>query len=195
MHIVLHSEIADQNGQFDIYDVARVSSEKMIRRHPHVFGEESVNCAEEVVGLWEEIKKKEKKNKAPSSLMDGIPCHFPALLQARAVQKKAAKCGFDWERQEQIVEKIEEELVELKHALESGDSEHVDEEIGDLLFAVVNLSRFRERATAEELLAAGVNKFKKRFSHIEKRLAESGKSFDDVTIDEMEELWREAKNK
>lgn len=195
MHVVLHSEIADQNGEFDIYDVARVSSEKMIRRHPHVFGDESVNCAEEVVGLWEDIKKKEKKHKVPASILDGIPCHFPALLQARAVQKKAAKYGFDWNCQEQVIEKIEEELAELKHAIETGDAKHVDEEIGDLLFAMVNLSRFRGGATAEELLAACVGKFKRRFSYIEEKLADQGKKFDEVSIETMEKFWQEAKKK
>ncbi len=194
MHVVLHSVIAEERGEFDFNEVARLSSEKMTRRHPHVFGDASVESADEVVDLWEKIKKGEK-NREKKSVLDGIPRHFPALLQARKVQKTAAKYGFDWENQDQIIEKIEEELAEVKHAIASGDSRHVDEELGDLLFSVVNLTRFRDGETAEELLASTVGKFKSRFSYIEQTLAERGSSLEESSIKEMEVLWNEAKKK
>jgi len=194
MHIVLHSTIAEERGVFDLDAVAKSVTEKMIRRHPHVFGEESVASASEVVDLWEKVKKKEKAGRE-DLVMNGIPCHMPALLQAEKVQKKAAKFGFDWENELQIVDKIEEELAELKDALASGDSAHVDEEIGDLLFAIANLSRFRNRACGEELLAASVRKFKNRFTHIEKSLKASGRGLEKSSVTEMEALWQDAKHK
>lgn len=194
MHIVLHSTIAEERGVFDLDAVAKSVTEKMIRRHPHVFGEESVASASEVVDLWEKVKKKEKSHR-DESVMTGIPCHMPALLQAEKVQKKAAKFGFDWNDQLQIVEKIEEELAELKAAMESGDEHHVDEEIGDLLFAIANLSRFRNRACGEELLAASVRKFKNRFTHIEKSIKDSGRKLEESNVTEMESLWQDAKKK
>ena len=194
MHIVLHSTIAEERGVFDLDAVAKSVTEKMIRRHPHVFGTESVSSANEVVDLWEKVKKKEKEGRE-DLIMNGIPCHMPALLQAEKVQKKAAKFGFDWENELQIIDKIEEELSELKDALASGDNEHVDEEIGDLLFAIANLSRFRNRASGEELLAASVKKFKNRFTHIEKSVKAAGRKLEESSIGEMEALWQDAKSK
>lgn len=194
MHVVLHSVMAEERGAFTFEDVARVSAEKMRRRHPHVFGSETVRDSSEVVGLWEKIKKIEKKDNPRKSVMDGVPAHCPALLQAEKLQKRAAKLGFDWTEQIQIIDKIEEELEELKESIKSGDDAHTDEEIGDILFAVTNLGRFRKRTSTEELLAKANKKFVRRFKHIEKRVAETGRDFNTFTIDELEQFWREAKS-
>ncbi len=195
MHITLHSVIAEERGAFTFSDVVKGITEKMIRRHPHVFGTETkLHNASEVLGVWEKVKKIEKGD-TRKSLMDGIPHHCPALLQAEKFQKRAAKVGFDWTDQKQIVDKIGEELGELREAMNSGDDAHIDEELGDLLFAAANLSRFRKRRSAEELLADASRKFETRFRYIESKLAERGKTPEQSTPAEMEELWQEAKKK
>lgn len=191
MNIVMQSLIAEERGSFTFRDVVRAITEKMIRRHPHVFGEESVRNSTEVLGLWERVKKQEKQDR--KSVLDGIAYHCPALLQAEKLQKRVSKYGFDWSEQSQIVGKIQEELDEVKAALASGEEPHVDEEIGDLLFAVSNLSRFRKRASGEELLAQANRKFADRFRYIERRLSEQGKSLENSSLAEMDELWNEAK--
>jgi len=195
MHVALHSVMAEERGAFSFEDVARVSVEKMKRRHPHVFGDAVVKDSEEVVGLWEEIKRREKERegKQAKSAMDGVPRHCPALLQAEKLQKKAAKFGFDWSEPAQIIDKIEEELEELKEALLDPDSKRADEELGDILFAIVNLARFRGRESSEELLSKANAKFARRFRHIERRVAEQGRKLEDCSLAEMDALWDEAK--
>lgn len=192
MHVVLHSVMAEERGAFTFEDVAKSAVEKMIRRHPHVFGEANANTSQEVIGLWEQVKKEEKK-KDRISVLDGIPRHCPALLQAEKMQKRAAKCGFDWDKAGQIIDKIEEELEELRVALKNNKAEEIDEETGDLLFAVVNLSRFIGRASAEELLANANSKFMKRFKHIEKKMKEADKKMTHENLALMEGFWNEAK--
>lgn len=198
MQIVLHSVIAEERGMFDFYDVTKDVTEKMIYRHPHVFSDAKVSDASQVLVQWDKLKAKEKNHAVATSLLDGIPCHAPALLQAEKIQKKAAKAGFDWKEQQEILAKIREELDELQEAmLEGGKSEdaekRIDEELGDLLFACANLSRFRKRASGEVLLAASSAKFKKRFQYIEKVLASSGRKFEDCTLEELDRIWEEAK--
>jgi len=196
MHIVLHSVMAEERGAFTFDDVVEGITAKMISRHPHVFGQEAVTSASDVIDLWEKVKAKEK-NHAPdpnASKLDGVANHCPALLQAEKVQKKAAKVGFDWTEQTQIVEKIGEEYRELCEAVRSGDDEHIDEELGDLLFAAANLSRFRKRDSGELLLARATAKFKKRFRSMEKILAEKGKKIEDCSPDEMNALWEQVKS-
>ena len=166
-------------------------AEKMIRRHPHVFGSEHVDSSSEVVGLWEKVKKEEKKDR--NSVLDGIAYHCPALLQAEKIQKRVSKYGFDWSDRRRIVDKIQEELDEVKAALASGDEAHTDEELGDLLFATANLTRFRKRASAEELLARANRKFADRFRYIETHLAAQGKTLEESSLAEMDALWNEAK--
>ncbi|UDQ97829.1 nucleoside triphosphate pyrophosphohydrolase [Lentisphaerota bacterium WC36G] len=200
MNVVFQSIIAEEQGTFNFSDIAAMSVEKMVRRHPHVFGDVVAEDAATVKKNWDEIKKKEKGDIAESfSILDNIPASLSALLKARKVQRKAAKVGFDWNCQQQILDKITEELVELKEAMSKDigqrDEEHIDEEIGDLLFAVVNLSRFRKRATAEQLMQNAVQKFEKRFRYIESSLKSQGKDFSDSNIVEMEQLWCEAKKK
>ncbi len=195
MHIVFHAKIAEKEGRFSFDDVTKVITEKMVRRHPHVFGEEKVQNVDEVLAIWNSVKAEEKGDRGFTSILDGIPRHMPALLRARELQKKAAKVGFDWEQPEQVLEKIEEEVHELKTAFASGDEKHIEEEIGDLLFAIVNFSRFRKSIPAEELLAKANKKFIERFQYIEKELKKAGKLLEDASIDEMEKLWKEAKGK
>ncbi len=195
MHVTLHSAMAEERGAFKFEDVAGQIVDKMIRRHPHVFGDAKAENAEDVVGLWEEVKRREHERDAKPrvSLMDGIPHHCPALLQAEKMQRRAAKAGFDWPDQKGVVEKLDEEIGELKEALAQGDDAKIDEEIGDMLFTLVNLARFRKRKSSEELLADCNAKFSKRFRHVEKRVAESGKKMGDCGIDELESYWKEAK--
>lgn len=195
MHIVFHSRIAEENKTFTFEDVARGITEKMIRRHPHVFGDRKAENSGEVVEMWESIKKQEKKerNRERKSLMDGIPRHLPALFRAHEMQRKAAKVGFDWNDSGQIVAKIEEEMEELKKALASGDEKSVNEEIGDLIFSAVNLARFRKEKSAEEILAGTIQKFERRFRYIEEKLASAGKSAETSSPEEMDSLWNEAK--
>lgn len=195
MQIVLHAVIAEERGAFTFDDVVRGITLKMLSRHPHVFGTEKVASAKEVANLWEKLKAKEKAHAPASgaSILDGVPDHCPALLQAEKAERKAAKVGFDWTRQEQIVEKIGEEYRELRAAIESGDEEHIDEELGDLLFAVTNLSRFRARGSAELLLARSTKKFKTRFARMEQLLSAAGKKPEECTPEEWDELWNRVK--
>lgn len=192
MHVMLNSVMAEERGAFTLDDVARDVSEKMIRRHPHVFGDQSARSAGEVVGLWEQVKKTEKGH-LRKSILDGIPNHCPALLQAEKMQKKAAKVGFDWSSQAQILEKLDEEIREVHEAFSSDDQAHIDEEIGDTLFVLANLTRFRKRDSAEMILARANAKFQRRFRYVERVLLERGSSLEEATLEEMEALWQEAK--
>lgn len=193
MHVVLNSVMAEEREAFTLDDVASGVAEKMIRRHPHVFGSDRVSASEEVVGLWEKVKQAEK-GASRHSVLDGVPRHCPALLQAEKLQRKAAKFGFDWSREEQILEKIEEELAELRAAYaEQQSQERIDEEIGDLLFAVCNLTRFRRRSSGELLLAEASAKFERRFRFIEDALKKSGRSLEEASLEEMDNLWNQAK--
>lgn len=192
MHVVLHSQIADEQGLFNIHDVAQVICEKMIRRHPHVFGDESAQTAEEVPGLWERVKAEEKPDRFESAI-DGVPRSLPPLMKAIEIQKKASKVGFEWESQEQVLSKIDEELQEVRDAIASGDDAHVDEEIGDLLFAVACLTRYRKGKTADVLLNEATRKFADRFKFMEGLMKETGVSFDEMDLSEKKKVWCEAK--
>jgi tetrapyrrole methylase family protein/MazG family protein len=193
LHIVFHSNIAEQEGRFTFDDVAKSITEKMIRRHPHVFADAKADNPDEVLEIWRGVKRKEKPSEREESILDRVPRHMPALARADELQKRAAKVGFDWSGQKQIVEKIEEELAELKSAVESGDDTAIDDEIGDLIFATANLARFRKRASSEEILAQANTKFIRRFQHIERGIREKGETLEEATIEEMERLWNEAK--
>ncbi|RXT09011.1 nucleoside triphosphate pyrophosphohydrolase [Ammoniphilus sp. CFH 90114] len=193
MQVMLHSQIAEDDGDFTVEDVISVLNEKLVRRHPHVFGEKAADTSDEVLTNWDQIKVQEKMDKGidieNKSLLDGIPRHLPALLTAYELAKKASKVGFDWDQVQDVYAKIEEEMDEVKQA---SNAEEVKEELGDLLFAVANLARFL-KVDPEEALALTNRKFKTRFSHIEKRLQEMGKNLEEATLDEMEALWQEAK--
>lgn len=193
LQVVFHCQIAEEKGRFDFQDVARGICEKLVRRHPHVFGETSVDDADGVVRQWDAIKKDEKKGDTTrKSVISGVPRSLPALHRAHKIQRKAAKVGFDWPSVEGVIAKIEEELEEVREAVALGDDTHLAEEIGDLLFAVVNLSRYREQL-AEDLLHNTIAKFERRFHHIEEQLERRGLAPENCTLDELDELWNQAK--
>ena len=195
LHVVFHSETASEEGLFNIEDVAKDINEKLIRRHPHVFKDEHYETAEEVKIRWDKIKEEENKNKnIPASVLDKVPRNLPSLLQAEKLQKKASKYGFDWDNAEQVFDKLQEELNELKEAYLEQDKEHISEELGDVIFVLSRLASHLN-ISADESLRKVNNKFRLRFSYIEKALKDENKSLDEATIDEMEAKWQEAKNK
>jgi len=197
LQVLLHSQMEEESGSFDVYDVLAELNDKLIFRHPHVFGGENAQDAEEALKNWEQMKAEEKKRKgAPErqSLLDGIPKDLPALPRAYKVQKKAASVGFDWPDLDGVFDKIEEELDELKRATREESPERQKDELGDLLFAVVNASRFI-KADPEEALAGTNRKFAERFKYIEERLRIGGRTFGDTSLIEMEEWWQEAKER
>ncbi|NLY11130.1 MAG: nucleoside triphosphate pyrophosphohydrolase [Firmicutes bacterium] len=190
LQIVFHAQIADENKHFNMEDVITGICNKLVRRHPHVFADVKVENAEEVARNWEAIKQDERSNVEFTSILDGIPKSLPALSKAEKVQLKAAKYGFDWDRLEDVLTKLDEELTELKAALK--DNERIEEEFGDLLFSLVNISRFIS-IDAESALQRATNKFIKRFQYIEKEAAKRGQSLESMTLNEMDKLWEMAK--
>jgi MazG family protein len=188
---VMHAEIAAEAGRFNIREVLTAVTEKLIRRHPHVFGDSGVRDAEGVVKQWEAIKREEKKDSGGHYLSD-IPKAFPALMRAHKVQKKAARVNFDWSEISDVIAKVDEELAEAKGAIASGNSNAIAEEIGDLLFAVVNLAR-KSGLEAEMVLQGATDKFVGRFDKVEDRLREQGKRLGDSTLKELDEIWNAVK--
>jgi tetrapyrrole methylase family protein/MazG family protein len=193
LQIMLHSQMAEEDGYFTVQDVIAGLNEKLIRRHPHVFGTSEAEDAEEALQNWQAIKEKEKKGKGKEreSLLDGVPRDLPALYKAYKYQKKAAEVGFDWDKLSDVLDKVKEELEELR---EAETPEHRREELGDLLFVIVNVARFI-KVDPEEALALTNKKFYSRFSYIEQKVQEMGKTFADITLEEMENWWQEAKQK
>lgn len=191
LQVIFHARIAEEENRFTLEDVAKACCEKLWRRHPHVFGEVEIDNAAAVLRQWDEIKKTEK-NEAPVSAISNVPRHLPALHRAQKMQKKAAKTGFDWSSSADVLAKVEEELEELKDEIESGNSQGIAEEIGDLLFSVVNISRYQDHF-AEELLHNAVRKFEARFRKMEQRIEQTGRDLKDCTINELEENWQAIK--
>ena len=190
LQVVFHAQIAAEENRFTIEDVAGTIVGKLKRRHPHVFGDLEVRDSEEVLRNWEEIKKGEGNE----SVLSGVPGGLPALLRARRVQEKAKRVGFDWDSIDGVMAKVIEEMRELKEASESGDRARVDEEFGDLLFSLVNFSRFL-RVDAEDSLRKTIDKFSARFQAMERRAKEIGiSSLESCTLEEMDRLWEEAKD-
>ncbi len=189
LQIALHGQIASERGAFDVGDVLEVISKKMIYRHPHVFGDTSVASAKEVEANWSRLKQAEKKTE---SVLDGIPKVLPGLLAAHRTSERASKVGFDWPDVPSIFDKLDEEVSEVKEAYRQGDPRHVREELGDLLFVVVNLIR-RLGGNAEEVMRQTTEKFSRRFREMEKALSMEGRSFDDLDIEEMDEVWETVK--
>jgi tetrapyrrole methylase family protein / MazG family protein len=194
LQIVFQSQICSEEGAFDFQDVAAAISDKLVRRHPHVFGETQVKDAEEVLKNWEQIKRIEKGDAQPRSTVAGIPRHLPALHKAQQIQSRVARVGFDWRETKDVLAKIEEELAEIKMALAEESEARVRDEIGDLLFAVVNLTRFMGHE-AEEVLNQTILKFTRRFQFIEDRVHAQERSLTDCTLEELENFWQEAKVK
>lgn len=192
LQVMLHAQIGEDEGMFAIEDVIESISRKMIRRHPHVFGEAKAESAEEVVVNWQEIKKQEKGQKEPDLRLDEVEKGLPALMRAHEFQKKAAKAGFDWDEAEGAIEKANEEWQEFLEEVQSGDSRKQLDEFGDVLFALINVARFYD-IHPEEALAKANEKFYRRFSHVEKRVKESGRPFSAFTLEELDAYWDEAK--
>jgi len=191
LQAVFHSQIAKERGAFTIDDVIDSITRKLIHRHPHVFGgKEGVKTAEDVNREWERLKEKEGKRR--ESVLDGIPKSLPALERAYKLQKRAEKVGFDWKDFKGIKEKIVEELSEIEEELQRGNREKIEEEVGDLLFMAVNLARFLG-VHPELALQKANKKFEKRFRYMERRAKEMGKELKEMDIEQMEELWQEAK--
>lgn len=194
LQVVFHAQIAKENGQFDMNDVVNGISSKMVNRHRHVFGDEVAETPEDVLKIWEEVKKEEKGQKTQTKVLKSIPANLPALMRSYKVQEKASQVGFDWDRAEDAFKKLEEEIAELKKACEGGNQAEIEEELGDLLFAVVNVSRFYN-IQPELALTATINKFIKRFEYVETESAKQGKKLEDMALEEMDALWDDCKRK
>ena len=202
IQVVFHAEIAREEGRFTITDVIREIHEKMVRRHPHVFGEKRARDAAEVLKNWEQLKAEERSSKATplnassadtsGSLLDGIPHTLPAVMEGFQLTRRAARIGFDWDSAEGVLEKLGEEAAELRHALQSKSSTGLEEEMGDLLFAAVNLARFLE-IDPEIALKKANAKFLSRFREMERLARLSGRELADIPRTEMETLWNRAK--
>jgi len=189
LQVVFHAQIAAEHGEFTINDVITGICRKMIERHTHIFGDARADTADQVVNNWEAIKKKEKGLKSHTQVLRDIPSILPALMRSYKVQKKAALVGFDWDKPEDAMAKAEEEFRELKEAYLSGSEEDIREELGDLLFAIVNVSRFLKQEP-EEVLTEATEKFIRRFAYIEEH---ADKPLEEMTLEEMDELWNESK--
>jgi len=192
LQVVFHSEMEREKGNFDFDDVCHDICHKLIIRHPHVFADVSADTPEEVLKNWEAIKAQTKGIKKASDSMSSVPKNLPALMRARKIQKKAADVGFDWDEAEGAFEKIAEETAELKEAYKSGVDERIEDELGDLLFSVVNVSRFVGK-DAEKALAASCDKFTARFRIVERLAAERGIDMPSAGLEVLDKLWDEAK--
>jgi len=192
--IIFHTQISAERGEFNIEQLLEKITEKMVGRHPHVFSGVEVANAQEVLFNWEEIKRREKEGKREGSALDGIPRDLPALLRAHRLQDRASRLGFDWPDMEGAYAKVEEEVAELRSALEEGDRGCMEEELGDLFFSLVNVARFIE-VNPEEALRKTIGRFIQRFRHIEEGLKQRGREMGRGTLEEMERLWQEAKGK
>jgi len=190
--IIFHTRIAEERGQFTVWDVIDGIIEKMIRRHPHVFGDVQLTTDKEVLANWDEIKKKERGAEDRKSILEGVPKHLPSLLRAHSLQERAARVGFDWSRIDEALPKLDEEMAEFKASLKQEDSAGIEEELGDIFFMLVNISRFLG-VNPENALRKTISKFIHRFRYIEEHAANAGKSLYDMTLDEMEDLWQKSK--
>ncbi|MEJ0009445.1 MAG: nucleoside triphosphate pyrophosphohydrolase [Alphaproteobacteria bacterium] len=194
LQVVFHAQMAKEEGSFAFDDVARGIADKMERRHPHVFGDAKIATSQAQTQSWEKLKAEERKAKQQDGVLAGVPAALPALMRAQKLQSRAARVGFDWPDTRGVSDKIEEELREVNEAIASGDKNKIAEEIGDLLFAAVNLARFMD-VDAEAALRGANLKFTRRFAHIEASLEAQGREPKDATLEEMEMLWQEAKKK
>ncbi len=190
LHVVMHSVIAEETDKFNLTDVIKKIHTKLVFRHPHVFGDENVKNEEHVMQNWEKLKMREGKK----SVLEGVPAALPALLRAERMQHKASRIGFDWDDKSDVWDKVFEELNELKEEFENGNKEKSVQEFGDFLFALVNAAR-HEDIVAEEALQITNKKFYDRFRYIEEKSAENGKDMSKMSLEEMDELWDEAKAK
>lgn len=189
LHIVFYSKIASETNDFDIADVCHAICDKLIERHPHIYGDVEVKDEEDVKRNWEQIKLKEGKK----SVLEGVPRSLPAMVKANRIQDKVAGVGFDWEKPEQVFEKVEEELSELKSEIKKGNQEAIESEFGDVLFSMINYARFL-KVNPENALERTNKKFIKRFQYLESKAKDLNKSLKDMTLSEMDVFWEEAKS-
>ncbi len=192
LQIVFHAGIAEENGDFNMGDVITGICRKMVLRHTHVFGDAKADTPEQVVDNWEAIKKKEKGIKSQTDVLRDVPSNLPALMRSYKVQQKAAQVGFDWENLDDVFEKVDEEISELREVYKSENMVRITDEMGDVFFSLVNLSRFL-KVQPELALTGTINKFMKRFEYIEQESAKSGKRLEDMSLQEMDELWNNSK--
>lgn len=188
LHIVFYAKIGSETNDFDMADVANDICDKLISRHPHIYGDVKVSDADEVKQNWENLKLKEGK----TSVLEGVPKSLPALVKANRIQDKVAGVGFDWEEPEQVFDKLKEELEELQHELQNGDQTKIEAEFGDVLFSMINYARFL-KIDPENALERTNKKFIKRFQYLERKSKEVGKSLKEMTLSEMDIYWEEAK--
>lgn len=194
LQVLSHSTIAKDLGEFTIRDVINGLADKLVYRHPHVFGTEEVAGSEDVIRNWERLKRQEKGKAHRKSLLDGIPEILPALLQARKIQSKASRAGFDWQDHRGVIDKVKEEADELREAMERGNVQDITAEIGDLLFSVVNLARFAG-VDPETALRRTNRTFRSRFRKIEEEAQRRGVPLEEMSLQEMDEIWQRAKDK
>lgn len=187
LHMVFYAKIAEEKGAFDVADALHAICDKLVNRHPHIYGDVKVNNEEDVKKNWEQLKMKEGKK----SVLSGVPNSLPAMVKAYRMQEKTSQVGFEWENSDQVWEKVEEEIVEFKEASQLNDQQKMEEEFGDVLFSMINYARFKN-IDPETALEKINMKFKSRFEYIEKH---ASKSLDDMSLEEMDALWDEAKKK
>ena len=188
LHVVFYAKIGSEKNAFDIADVLHGICDKLIHRHPHIYGDVTVADEQEVKANWEKLKLKEGKK----SVLEGVPKSLPAMVKAQRIQEKARGVGFDWDREDQVWEKVNEELEEFREACESGDEQHQMEELGDLFFSIINYARFKN-INPEEALERTNKKFIQRFQFLETESAKDGKSLSEMTLEEMDHYWNLAK--
>ena len=191
LQVVFHAELAEEAGRYNLDDVARGISDKLVRRHPHVYATSDAEDTDAVLEQWDAIKRKEKGDEKEPYL-HGVGKGLPGIIKAAKLQKKAAKVGFDWPDQAGVIAKLKEELTELEAALESGNDRDIEDELGDLLFSAVNLARFR-KLDPEVVMNQANNKFESRFAKMEASLEEQGLSLEDASLEQMEAAWQAAK--
>ncbi len=194
LQVVFHAQMANESGSFTFEEIAKTINEKMLRRHPHVFGNAEITTAAEQAENWEDLKASERKNKSATGVLTDVPVALPGLMRAQKLQSRAARVGFDWPDVSGVLAKIDEERGEVDEAIAANNPDKITEEIGDMLFALVNLARFMG-VDAESALRQTNEKFIHRFTHVETRINAQGRSMHDATLEEMEALWQEAKQK
>jgi len=192
LQVVFQAQICEESGDFSFDDVVNGIADKLIRRHPHVFGDVKAGTSGEVLRNWEKIKKTEKDAETPRSLVEGIPRHLPALAKAHLVQKRVARAGFEWDEIGGVIAKLEEELAEVKEAMAQKNAAAIREELGDLLFSTVNLSRYLGHES-EDLLNENIAKFMRRFRSLENRLHAEGREIEKCSLEELDAVWNAVK--
>ncbi|MBO4370623.1 MAG: nucleoside triphosphate pyrophosphohydrolase [Paludibacteraceae bacterium] len=191
LHVLFYAKIADEKNQFNIADVCNALSDKLIYRHPHIFGATEANTADDVARNWEILKLQERKNK---TVLEGVPSSLPSIIKAHRIQDKARNVGFDWSKREEVWDKVKEEINEVQTEIDHMEQNKIEEEFGDLMFSLINAARLYH-VDPDNALERTNQKFIRRFNYIESHLKEAGKSFEEAGLQEMDRLWNEAKQK